>query len=237
RPYVDLTAAVMHDFGVTTGHDSDQLLSVPGRQRYHAREYTIEPDASSASYFFAAAAMTGGHMRVEGLGRESAQGDYRFLEVLERMGCRVERGSAATDVWGPERLLGVAEDMHDISDMAQTLAVLAPFAEGSTTIENIANTRLKETDRIAAVATELRRLGQHVDESPDGLRITPAPITPATIETYDDHRMAMAFALIGLRVPGIRLLDPGCVGKTFPDFFARLEELCTSGGAPIVWNG
>jgi 3-phosphoshikimate 1-carboxyvinyltransferase len=231
RPYVELTAAVMHDFGASMEHDSDPLLSVPGQQRYHPRDYSIEPDASSASYFFAAAALTGGHVRVEGLGQDSAQGDYQFLEVLERMGCRVERGVAATDVWGPEHLTGVDEDMHDISDMAQTLAVLAPFAQGATTIRNIANTRLKETDRIAAMAIELRRLGQQVEEFSDGLRITPAPMVPAAIATYEDHRMAMAFALIGLRCRGIRIQDPGCVAKTFPDYFARLEQLRTAGNS------
>jgi 3-phosphoshikimate 1-carboxyvinyltransferase len=138
---------------------------------------------------------------------------------------------AATDVWGPEHLTGVDEDMHDISDMAQTLAVLAPFAQGATTIRNIANTRLKETDRIAAMAIELRRLGQQVEEFSDGLRITPAPMVPAAIATYEDHRMAMAFALIGLRCRGIRIQDPGCVAKTFPDYFARLEQLRTAGNS------
>jgi 3-phosphoshikimate 1-carboxyvinyltransferase len=225
KPYIDLTAAVMRAFGASMSHAGYQHLSVPGGQRYRAREYEVEPDASSASYFFAAAAVTGGHVRVEGLGRDSAQGDYRFLEVLERMGCRVEREAAATDVWGPERLRAVEEDMNDLSDMAQTLAALAPFAEGPTTIRGIAHIRRKETERGAAMATELRRLGQEVEEFPDGLRITPAPVTPAAIATYDDHRMAMAFALVGLRVPGIRIRDPSCVAKTFPDYFTRLDRL------------
>src|SRR5205085_1653928 len=149
----------------------------------------------------------------------------RFLELLERMGCRVERGDTATDVWGPEHLMGIDEDMRDISDTAQTLAALAPFAEGPTTIRNIGHIRLKETERIAAMATELRRLGQGVEEFAVGLRITPAPVTPAAVATYDDHRMAMAFSLVGLRVPGICILDPKCVAKTFPDYFERLEQL------------
>jgi 3-phosphoshikimate 1-carboxyvinyltransferase len=225
RPYVDLTAAVMRDFGATMTCSDYQKLTVPGGQHYHAREYDVEPDASSASYFFAAAALTGGHVRVEALGQGSAQGDYRFLDILERMGCRVEREEMATDVWGPAHLTAVEEDMRDISDTAQTLAALAPFAEGPTTIRGIAHVRLKETERITAMATELRRLGQGVEEFPDGLRITPAPVTPVAIATYDDHRMAMAFALVGLRVPGIRILDPGCVSKTFPDYFTRLERL------------
>ena len=225
KPYIDLTAAVMRAFGASMSHDVYRRLRVPAGQRYQAREYEIEPDASNASYFFAVAAITGGHVRVEGLGRESAQGDYRFLEILERMGCRVERGADATEVWGPGSLQGVEADMKDISDMAQTLAALAPFAAGPTLILGIAHTRLQETDRVAAMVTELRRLGQSVEEYPDGLRITPAPVRPAELATYDDHRMAMAFALIGLRVPGIRLLDPACVAKTFPDYFSRLDSL------------
>jgi 3-phosphoshikimate 1-carboxyvinyltransferase len=225
KPYIDLTTAVADAFGASMTHVGYRQLSVPGGQQYHAREYLIEPDASSASYFFAAAALTGGHVRVEGLGRHSAQGDYRFLDVLERMGCRVERGSAATDVWGPERLRAVAEDMADISDTAQTLAALAPFADGTTTIRGIAHIRGKETERVAAMVTELRRVGQHVKEFPDGLQITPAPVRPADIATYEDHRMAMAFALVGLRATGICILDPACVAKTFPDYFTRLDQL------------
>ncbi len=229
KPYVDLTSAVMRAFGATARHKEYRTVRVAGGQRYQARDYGVEPDASSASYFFAAAALTGGHVRVEGLGVASAQGDYRFLEVLERMGCRVEREEAFTEVWGPDRLAGVDEAMGDISDMAQTLAAMAPFFEGPTTIRGIANTRIKETDRIAAMVTELRRLGQEVEEFPDGLRVTPAPVRAAAVATYDDHRMAMAFALVGLRVPGIRILDPGCVAKTFPDYFARLAELRQAG--------
>jgi 3-phosphoshikimate 1-carboxyvinyltransferase len=225
RPYIELTAAVMRDFGATMSNEQYRTLTVPGRQSYHACSYAVEPDASSASYFFAAAALTGGHVRVEGLGRGSAQGDYRFLEVLERMGCQVERGDTATDVRGPKRLVGVDVDMRDISDTAQTLAAIAPFAAGPTTIRNIGHIRLKETERIAAMATELRRLGQGVEEFPDGLRINPAPVTPAAVATYDDHRMAMSFGLVGLRAPGIRILDAGCVAKTFPDYFARLDHL------------
>jgi 3-phosphoshikimate 1-carboxyvinyltransferase len=143
------------------------------------------------------------------------------------MGCRVERDAGSTSVWGPPRLQGVDADMRDISDVAQTLAALAPFAEGPTTIRGIAHIRGKETERVAAMVTELRRLGQLVEEFPDGLRITPAPLRPAEIETYDDHRMAMAFALVGLRAPGIRVLDPACAAKTFPDYFQRLEHLRT----------
>jgi 3-phosphoshikimate 1-carboxyvinyltransferase len=228
QPYIDLTARVMSDFGATMSHQQYRRLIVPGRQHYRSRDYAIEPDASSASYFFAAAAVTAGHVRVEGLGSQSAQGDYRFVDVLERMGCRVERSAASTQVWGPPQLRAVEVDMRDISDVAQTLAAIAPFAEGPTTIRGIAHIRGKETERVAAMVTELRRLGQGVDEFPDGLRIAPAPVRPAEIVTYEDHRMAMAFALVGLRSPGIRILDPGCVGKTFPDYFERLEQLRTA---------
>jgi 3-phosphoshikimate 1-carboxyvinyltransferase len=200
-------------------------MRVPGGQRYQAREYDVEPDASNASYFFAAAALTGGRVRVEHLGRNSAQGDLRFLEVLEQMGCRVQRGDDFIEVEGPEQLTGLDVDMNAFSDMAQTLAAIAPFATGPTAIRNIAHTRHQETDRLAAMAQELRRLGVTVDETPDALHIEPSPPQPAVIETYDDHRMAMSFALVGLKVPGIAIRDPDCVRKTFPDYFARLERL------------
>jgi 3-phosphoshikimate 1-carboxyvinyltransferase len=225
KPYIDLTADVMRQFGATMSHKEYRRMRVPGGQRYRAREYDVEPDASNASYFFAAAALTGGRVRVEHLGTHSAQGDLRFLDVLRAMGCAVQRGEDAIEVRGPERLKGVDVDMNAFSDMAQTLAALAPFATTPTTIRNIAHTRHQETDRLAAMATELRRLGVPVEESADALRIEPAAPQPAVIDTYDDHRMAMSFALIGLKAPGISLRDPGCVAKTFPDYFERLERL------------
>lgn len=227
QPYIDLTARVMRDFGASFSHQEYRRLVVPGRQHYEACDYAVEPDASNASYFFAAAALTGGRVRVDRLGSDSAQGDYRFLEVLEQMGCTVNRDDTSTSVRGPSCLQGVDADMRHISDVAQTLAALAPFADGPTAIRGIAHIRGKETERVAAMVKELRRLGQLVEEFPDGLRITPASIRPAEIETYDDHRMAMAFALVGLRAPGIRILDPGCVAKTFPDYFQRLEGMTT----------
>lgn len=225
KPYIDLTAAVMADFGVKMSHENYQVMRVPGGQRYRAREYVVEPDASGASYFFAAAAVTGGRITVRGLGENCAQGDLAFVDVLAQMGCQVERGRDATTVTGPERLRSVDVDMNAVSDMAQTLAAIAPLAEGPTTIRNIAHNRVKETDRIAAVVAELRRLGQEVEEYPDGLRIEPRPVQPAQIHTYDDHRMAMAFAVLGLRAPGVVIEDPACVRKTFPDFFERLDAL------------
>jgi 3-phosphoshikimate 1-carboxyvinyltransferase len=229
KPYLPMTAEVMAAFGVTADLDSVtwQTLGVRPGQRYTGRTYAIEPDASNASYFFAAAAVTGGRVRVNGLGRSSAQGDLGFVEVLRKMGAEVEIGEDFTEVQGPANgdLRAVDLDLGPISDTAQTLAAIAPFAAGTTTIRGVAHARLKETDRVAALAAELRRLGQEVEEFSDGLRITPRPIQPAEIQTYDDHRMAMSFAVAALRAPGIRLLDPGCVAKTFPRFFDVLDTV------------
>ncbi|MCC7021366.1 MAG: 3-phosphoshikimate 1-carboxyvinyltransferase [Thermomicrobiales bacterium] len=229
RPYLPMTAAVMAAFGATAEIDEQswsRIVIRPG-QRYTGRVYRIEPDASNASYFFAAAAVTGGRVRVEGLGRGSLQGDLGFVEVLRAMGAAVEVADDFTEVRGPAdgALHGVDLDLGPISDTAQTLAAIAPFAAGPTTIRGVAHARLKETDRVAALATELRRLGQEVDEFPDGLRISPRPIAPAEIETYDDHRMAMSFGIAALRSPGVRLRDPGCVAKTFPAFFDILDAV------------
>jgi 3-phosphoshikimate 1-carboxyvinyltransferase len=225
RPYIDLTAAVMADFSASMSHEAYRCMTVPGGQRYRAREYRVEPDASNASYFFAAAAATRGRVRVRHLHRDSAQGDIRFLEVLAAMGCTVTDSPAGVEVRGPEQLRGVEADMGDISDTAQTLAAIAPFASSPVTIRNVAHSRLQECDRVTAVATELCRLGIRVEEFPDGLRIYPGAPQPETVQTYNDHRMAMSFALVGLAAPGIRIADPVCVRKTFPDYFARLETL------------
>jgi 3-phosphoshikimate 1-carboxyvinyltransferase len=186
--------------------------------------FDIEPDASAASYFWAAAAITGGQIRVSGLTMHSLQGDVRFVEVLEEMGCTAVRGDSGITVrCGP--LHGIDVDMNDISDTVMTLAAVACFVEGPTTIRNVAHIRHKETDRLAALATELRRVGAEVTEFADGLTITPRPLHGAEIETYNDHRMAMSMALIGLRVPGIVIKNPGCVAKTYPHFFTDLERL------------
>ncbi|MDQ3780417.1 MAG: 3-phosphoshikimate 1-carboxyvinyltransferase, partial [Chloroflexota bacterium] len=229
KPYLPMTAAVMAAFGVQAEIDQVtwQTLRVAAGQRYQGRRYQIEPDASNASYFFAAAAITGGRVRVEGLGAESTQGDLRFVDVLAAMGAEVTEEANAIEVRGPAAgaLRGVDLDLGPISDTAQTLAAIAPFANGPTTIRGIAHARVKETDRVAALATELRRLGQEVVEVEDGLTIQPAPIVVADIDTYDDHRMAMAFAITALRAPGVRLRDPGCVAKTFPGFFETLDRL------------
>jgi 3-phosphoshikimate 1-carboxyvinyltransferase len=229
KPYMPMTAKVMQDFGVETELDTVgwKHFSVRPGQRYAGRHYAIEPDASNASYFFAAAAVTGGRVLVEGLGAGSTQGDLNFVRALEAMGATVTMAEDSTEVVGPPggALRGVDLDLNAISDTAQTLAAIAPFASGSTTIRGIHHARLKETDRIAAMATELRRLGQGVEEFEDGLTVHPAPVRPAAIETYDDHRMAMSFAIAGLRAPGITILEPSCVEKTFPDYFDRLEAL------------
>jgi 3-phosphoshikimate 1-carboxyvinyltransferase len=225
KPYVDMTVALMDHFGVRVERDEYRRFSVAPGQRYTPRDYTVEPDASSASYFFAAAAATGGRVRVPHLGTRSLQGDARFVDVLESMGCRVERAPDSLTVEGPARLRGVEVDMNAISDTALTLAAIAPFAAAPVAIRNVAHMRHQECDRLAAGAENLRRLGVTVEELPDGWLIRPGAPHGAELETYDDHRVAMAFAVTGLRVPGVRLRAPGCVAKTFPDFFRRLALL------------
>ena len=224
-PYVGITVEVMRAFGVEieAGEGFGRLAVEPGY--YSAQDYDVEPDASAASYFLAAAAVTGGRVRIPGLGEGSPQGDLRFAEALGEMGCEVDLASDFVEVRGPERLRGIDVDMGAFSDTMITLSAIVPFAEGPTTIRNVGHTRHQETDRIAAVATELGRLGVKVEESPDSLRITPGSVNPATIRTYGDHRMAMAFAVTGLAAPGIRIRDPECVTKTFPDYFQRLDAL------------
>jgi 3-phosphoshikimate 1-carboxyvinyltransferase len=222
-PYVGITAEVMRAFGVEVGVGEARYGVEPGV--YRAREYGVEPDASAASYFMAAAAVTGGSVRIPGLGAGSPQGDLRFAGVLGEMGCEVEVGEDWVEVRGPELLRGVEVDINAFSDTMITLAAIAPFASTPTVIKNVEHTRYQETDRVSAVAAELRRLGIPVEEGRDRLRITPGTVRPAVVETYGDHRMAMAFAVTGLVAPGVRIRDPGCVTKTFPDYFERLESL------------
>lgn len=227
RPYVDMTLAVMADFGVTVEREGyARFLVRPDRYRALS-VYAVESDASAASYFFAAPAILGGTIRVENITRRSKQGDLAFLDVLEAMGCCVREGTDYIEVEGPDApLRGVDVDLRDIPDTAQTLAAIAPFAATPTRIRGIASARLKETDRVAAMCAELTRLGVKVIEHPDGLTIYPcAAIRPAVVHTYNDHRMAMAFALIGLRAPGVSIENPGCVSKTFPNYFEVLETL------------
>ena len=226
RPYVDMTLAVMHEFGVDVERDGYARFVVrAGRYQPH-QAYAIESDASAASYFFAAPAILGGTLRVENISRRSKQGDIAFLDVLRQMGCTIAETENDIEVSGPAELCGVDVDMRDIPDTAQTLAAIAPFATSPTRIRGIASARVKETDRVAAMCAELTRLGVDVEEHPDGLTIQPCEsIRPASVQTYNDHRMAMAFALVGLRAPGVTIENPGCVSKTFPNYFAVLETL------------
>ncbi|MBA2452679.1 MAG: 3-phosphoshikimate 1-carboxyvinyltransferase [Chloroflexia bacterium] len=225
KPYIDLTADAMAAFGVTLRHDKYQRIWVEPDQKYHATEYNVEPDASAASYFFALAAVTGGSITVERLPSSSAQGDTGFVDVLESMGCRVDRGRQDITVRGPDKLQGVDVDMNAISDTVMTLAAIAPFANCPTTIRNIGHIRLKETDRLTALATELGRLGIATNETPDSLTIYPGEPQPAIVQTYDDHRIAMSYAITGVKAPGIRIADPMCVRKTVPRFWDILFGL------------
>lgn len=225
RPYVDMTLDTMTAFGISVDQDSATRFRIQP-QTYRARSYAVEPDASSASYFFGIAAITEGRVRVEGLTPASSQADIRFVEVLERMGCRAERGSGWTSVRGPRYLHGVDVDMNAMPDAAMTLAVIACFGQGTTTIRNIGNWRIKETDRMKAMKTELEKLGARVQVHEDDMQIEPPEtVQAATISTYNDHRIAMAFAVAGTRTPGIVIDDPECVSKTFPDFFERVAAL------------
>ena len=226
-PYVTMTQAVMRSFGAETeANDDFSAIEVPHCDGYAATEYAIEPDASAASYFWAAAAVTGGEVTVNGLSRESLQGDVRFVECLQQMGCEVVFASDSITVRGGP-LRGIDTDMNAISDTVQTLAVVALFAEGTTTIRNVAHIRHKETDRISAVVTELRKLGAEVVEHPEGLEISPGKKADRVeVDTYNDHRMAMSFAIAGLVRPGVVINDPGCTTKTYPGFFDDLKKIC-----------
>ena len=230
RPFVDLTVDVMAAFGVDVAGDGgpgDLPLFTVAPGRYRAADHRVEPDASAASYLLAAAALLGGRVTVAGLGSGTRQGDARFADLLARMGARVQRtadGTTVTGSGGTLRSPGEV-DMVDMPDMAQTLAAVAVFADAPTRVTGVELIRGHETDRIAAVVTELRRAGIRADEHRDGFTVHPGTPRPARIETYDDHRMAMSFALLGLRAPGIEIADPACVGKTFPRFWDVLATL------------
>jgi 3-phosphoshikimate 1-carboxyvinyltransferase len=225
RAYVEITVRIMADFGVEVKQPGRNRYFVEAGQRYGSRRYPVEPDASNASYFFAAAAVTGGRVRVEHLSKDSCQGDAQFVDLLARMGCQVTATDRFIELVGPEQLQGLEVDMNDMSDLVQTLAAIAPFASSPVTIRNVEHIRYKETERIKAVVTELGRLGASVEEFADGLKVYPGPLQPAAIETYDDHRMAMAFAVTGLKTPGVIIQNPACTGKTFPDFFSRFFQM------------
>ena len=237
RPfYVDITRRMMAQWGVTIHNENSDCFRVSSGQRYSPQTaYQIEPDASSASYFFAAAALTGGRVTVKGLPSSALQGDVKFaVDVLAKMGCKVSwEGSDAQSgdsltVTGPPsgKLRGITVDMSAISDTALTLAAIAPFADAPTTVTGIAHSRHQECDRVGAACAELTRLGVQVEEHADGYTIYPAAaIKPATIQTYQDHRVAMSFALVGLKAPGVTINDPGCVAKTFPGYWRTLDRL------------
>lgn len=229
RPYVDMTLDVMRALGVEAiADDEAQRFVIPAFQRYQPGQFDVEPDASAASYMWSAAALTGGRIRTLGLTRRSRQGDVGFVDVLGAMGCVVEEDAEGLAVGAPAdgRLRGITVDLNAMPDTAQTLAVVALFAEGPTTITNVANLRVKETDRLAALETELSRLGGRVELREDGLTLhPPTSISAATVATYDDHRMAMSFALAGLVAEGVVVGRAGCVSKSFPDYFDVLGSL------------
>ncbi len=225
KPYILMTLRMMQALGASVQYPEDLSSFAVEPQPYRAGTYDIEPDASAASYFFGAAAITGGSVTVTGLSGNALQGDVEFAAALGKMGCEVSWHDDRITVTG-RPLHGIEIDMNAISDTAQTLSAVAVFADSPTTIRNVGHMRHKETDRIAAVVTELRRTEIQAEELTDGLRIYPGTPQPAEIQTYDDHRMAMSFSLLGLQVPGIRILDPGCTAKTYPRYFEDLAALC-----------
>jgi 3-phosphoshikimate 1-carboxyvinyltransferase len=226
KPYVDITIAVMKDFGVEIQRHNYSLFTVFPSYYLPITNYQIESDASAASYFFATPAICGGTVRVDNISSHSKQGDIAFLDALKQMGCEVIYGDKFIEVTGTESLEGIDVNMGDIPDTAQTLAVVAPFASSPTRIRGIASARLKETDRIHATCAELQRLGVELQEHQDGMTIYPCKtFQPAIVQTYNDHRMAMAFSLIGLRVDRVTIENPSCVSKTFPNYFDVLDSL------------
>jgi 3-phosphoshikimate 1-carboxyvinyltransferase len=226
EPYVDMTCAMMGEFGVLVKRMHYARFYVPIPQRYKAREYIVEPDLSTASYFFAAAAVTAGEITIQAIDREnSKQADVKFLTVLEKMGCSVNSTESGLTVKGPQELSGVNVDMRDFSDTFMTLAAIAPFATSPTTITNIAHTRLKESDRITAMHEGLEKLQVKVESGYDWIRIHPSNPQAGVVESFKDHRIAMAFSIIGLRVPGIKIAGAECVSKTCPEFFTLWESM------------
>ncbi len=226
KPYVDMTIAIMEDFGVEIERQNYERFIIHPASYLPITDYPIESDASAASYFFAAPAICGGTVRIENISRNSKQGDIAFLDVLKQMGCIIGEMVDSIRVTRHTSLAGLDVDMRDIPDTAQTLAVIAPFASSPTRIRGIESARVKETDRVSAACNELRRLGVQVEEHEDGMTIYPCQtFKPAHIQTYKDHRMAMAFSLIGLRFDGVTIENPSCVSKTFPNFFEVLDGL------------
>lgn len=224
KPYVDITRDVMSAFGVEIQSQGYDSFFVKAGQRYLPQTYRIEGDASNASYFFSAAAVCRGRVKVKGLNPGTLQGDIGFLKILESMGCRVTRGKDWIEVLGGE-LHGIEMDMNEMPDLVPTLAVTAAFAQGNTVIQNIRHLRFKESDRLHALAVELSKMGIRVREGEDWLEIEGGKPHGAEIETYDDHRMAMSFAIAGLVIPGVKIKGERCVDKSFPGFWETLQEL------------
>jgi 3-phosphoshikimate 1-carboxyvinyltransferase len=227
RPYVEMTLRLMALFGIAVDREGSQRMRLPAGAAYSSPgTIFVEGDASSASYFLAAGAIAGGPVRVEGVGRASIQGDVRFVDILAAMGAVVSSGENWIEAHGNRGLIAIDADFGAMPDAAMTAAIVALFARGTSTLRNIGSWRVKETDRIAAMATELRKLGAVVDEGADWVSVTPpARFLPVTIDTYDDHRMAMCFSLAALGGVPVRINDPGCVRKTFPDYFAEFQRL------------
>lgn len=226
KPYINITLRLMRSFGVEVSHDHYQVFHVQGRKTYRSPgDYLIEGDASSASYFLAAAAIKGGTVRVSSIGRKSAQGDTQFANVLEKMGARITWGDDFIECSYGE-LHGIDMDMNSIPDAAMTIATTALFAKGPTTLRNVYNWRVKETDRLAAMATELRKVGAEVDEGKDSIHVVPpTKLKFAAIDTYNDHRIAMCFSLVVLSDTPVTILDPQCTTKTFPGYFEQLAQI------------
>jgi 3-phosphoshikimate 1-carboxyvinyltransferase len=228
KPYVEITLNVMKRFGVDVKRTGWRYFDVPAASYRSPGKIHVEGDASSASYFLAAGALGSGPVRVEGVGRDSIQGDIRFTEVLERMGAKVSFGPDWVEASGGQPLRAIDLDLNHIPDAAMTAAVLALFADGPSVIRNVASWRVKETDRLAAMATELRKVGAQVEEGPDFLKVHPGTLqSGAAIDTYDDHRMAMSFSLVALGGVSVRINDPSCVAKTFPDYFTVFNTITT----------
>lgn len=224
KPYIDLTVDIMNAFGVTLKQEAYTQFEVPGQQTYRSGDYTVEADGSNAGYFWAAAAITGARVKVKGVTTASRQGDVGLVSILEQMGCQVDHEPDGIAVTGGN-LKAVSVDMGHMPDVVPTLAVVAAFAHGTTRIHNVAHLRAKECDRLSAVSTELGKMGIATDTSGDILQVTGGQPHGAEIETYDDHRMAMSFAVAGLKVPGIQIIDPDCVAKSFPNYWEVFSGL------------
>ena len=225
--YIEMTQKMMEQFGVCVERPTPDQFRIPAGQHYKALDYQIEPDVSAACYFYAMAALTGGRTVVKSVHKDSMQGDLRFLEVLEKLGCHVTDTEAGIEVTGTNdgHYPGITVDMNDFSDQTMTLAALAPFADSPTTIRNIGHIRLQESDRLSAIAKELTKMGIRVEEGEDFLVIYPGIPQPSLVSTYEDHRMAMAFSLIGLRSEGIVIDNPLCCKKTFEEYFTLLDQI------------